>query len=409
MTRREIAVAFATMLVMTVAEAQVPPAPTPMTPMTPTPMGQTPPATPAETPPTQPMNPMAPMPPAAAPGAAWPTAVGGKDLATWIKEMVESKDGWQRETAVKVIPYFGPAARATATKPLIRRLSDETDPGVRMNLVLVLGMIGADKPEDARSICDALNGIIVRAANGSAVRLHATRSLSAYGQHAVVAIPSLDAISEDPSWETRQSVVMTLGRIGRATDPKKGPNMTALNSLIKRLAKEESIVVRLEIAQALLIVGPPLYKADVPGDYARVIKPYLDAVTKQLEKETDDATKVWLTMVHMSYDGTVYNETTIAKIADYMNKPDLYAKFAALRALALLGEKAKPALAGIMGMLKSDDPTLVAEAMSSLAALKTQATPALAELEKIKAGNNPQLKAMAAITIDAINGKPPAK
>jgi HEAT repeat protein len=395
-----------------------PPAATPSPPAATPPMTANPPpaTTPPVVPPLMPENPPAavPMPvapinptPAAAPAApTWPTAIGGKDLTTWLKDLVESKDAAIRETAVKAIPLFGPTARGPALKPFLKRLTEETDPGVRMNLILALGAIGAEKPEEAKSICEALNGIILRAGVGSPVRLHATRSLSNYGPAATMAIATMDSISEDTAWETRQAIVMTLGRIGRATDTKRGPSPQALNTLIKRLAKEESAVVRLEIAQSLLLLGPPAFKPEVTGDYVRVITPYLDAVKKRLDIETDDATRVWLLMVNMQYDGNTFNDTTISKIADSLNSENVYARYAALRALALLGEKAKAALPAMINVLRNEDVALVAESVSALAAMKATAMPALPELERIKTTHaNEALKTMATEAIDIITGK----
>ncbi|CAN5297871.1 hypothetical protein BH11PLA2_BH11PLA2_40710 [soil metagenome] len=384
-----------------------PPGAPPATPPVATPPVATPPAAtpPVATPPVTPpvAAPVAPVAPPAAP--AWPTQVGGKDLAAWLKEFTDSKDGSVREMAVKVIPMFGPTARAPALKPLIRRLGDETDPGVRANIILALGAIGSEKPEEAKQICEALHGILLKAGLGSPVRLHASRALAHYGPAAALAIPTFKNVAEDPAWETRQAVAQTLGRIGRATDPKKGPNSQAMNILIDRLMREESAVVRLEIAQSLLMLGPPAYRPDVQGDYEKVIKPFLDVIAKKLESETDDATRVWLLMVNMAYDGRAFNDTTITRIADYLNKPDVYAKYAALRALGLLGDKAKAAVNAMIGVLRSEDNSLVAEAIAALAAMKTLAKDALPELERIKAGTNDYLKTMATEAIDIISGK----
>lgn len=336
----------------------------------------------------------------------WPTQIGGKDLEAWIKELRESPDGNVREMAVKVIPMFGPAARSPALRPLCQQLARESDPGVRINIIILLGAINAEKPEEIKMVVEALNGILGKASPGSPVRLHAARALASYGPAAAQAIPILLTMDSDFAWETRQAVAYTVGRIGRATDPKKGPNLSALNSLSNRLNREESAAVRLEIAQSMLVLGPPAHRPEVPGEYERNVKQYLDAVTKRLETETDAATKVWLLMVQMTYDGRAYNDTTIAKIADFIHMPDIGGRIAALRALALLGDKAKPALPNMLAALKWDDPALLTEAMVAAAALRGEATAALPDLERIKNGTDEYLKLLATNAITEITKKP---
>jgi hypothetical protein len=181
-----------------------------------------------------------------------------------------------------------------------------------------------------------------------------------------------------------------------------------MNFLAKRLAKEESAMVRLEIAQSLLLIGIPAYNPNITGDYEKAIRPYLDAVEKRIAIETDPATHVWLMMTHMTYDARAFTDVTISKIADYINKPEVAGKLAALRALALLGERAKPALPTMIGTLKWTETDLLLEGIVALAALKKEAKDALPELERIKAGTDPTLKDVAAQAIDIINGKPPA-
>jgi HEAT repeat protein len=352
----------------------------------------------------------APTPPAAPPAAAapqtWPTVIAGKDLAGWIKEMKESPDGAVREMAVKAIPLFGPSARSPALRPLIQQLSRETDPGVKINIVLVLGQIGAEKPEEAKMIVEALNGLLGSTSPGSPFRLHVIRSMTMYGPTAALAIPLMKNHAADPAWETRQAVAMSLGRIGQPTDPKKGPSKPALDVLAERLGKEECAAVRLEIAQSMVLLGVPAYQASVSGEYEKVVKPYFDAVTKKLEVETDPATRVWLLVALMRYDGHAFNDTTISKIADAINGKDIGGRIAALRALALLpGDKSKAALPSMLAALKFPEPELVVEAMVALAAMKTFAKDALPELERIKAGQDEYLKQVATAAIDIISGK----
>ncbi len=342
-----------------------------------------------------------------APTPSYPTQVAGKDLAAWLKELRESPDGYVRETAVKVIPLFGPQAIGPAARPLALQLKAETDPGVRVNIILALAMYGGEKTDDTKLIVDNLNQILIRANRGSPVRLHATRTLTAYGTEASSAVGTLINFNmdEDSAWETRQAVCMALGRISQ--DPKRGPNPKVLQTLVKRLPLEESATVRLEIAQSLLLLGPPKFNEKIPGDYQRVIKPFLDPVVKRIEVETDAATKIWLRMVQMFYDGTALTDANIARIADGINGTEPGAKIAALRALALLGKNAKPALPAMIGALKWEEPAMLYEAITAVAALKDVAKDALPELERLKANKDEYLK-QAATEAHKIISAPPA-
>lgn len=367
---------------------------------------------PAPTPPTPPAVPMVETPP------DWPKEISGKDLKGWLTELKESTDGSVREYAIKVIPQFGPPARRDSIKPLLAALRQENDPGVKVHLLMVIGTIGAETPEEAREITEALRLVIANAGLGSPYRLHATRAMINYGAFGASAIPELKSIAVDPSWEIRRAVASALGHVGRVDekpiDPKKppvpslverkGPNATALATLNDRLSKEKTTAVRLEIVQSMILLGPPGYRTS--ADYPLAIKPYLTSVNDQLKVEKDKAIVVWLHVLIMLYDGTQLNDATIGKIADNIVGTDINAKVAAIRALGMLGDRAKPALPKLIETLKADDPALIAEAIQCLASMQALAIPALPDLEKIKKDSKEELlKTMAGNAIDIISGR----
>jgi len=348
----------------------------------------------------------------------WPKEISGKDLKGWLAELKESTDGSVREYAIKVIPQFGPPARRESIKPLLSALRQENDPGVKVHLLMVIGTIGAETPEEAREITEGLRLIIANAGLGSPYRLHATRAMINYGAFGASAVPELKSIVADPSWEIRRAVASALGQVGRVEekpiDPKKppapslverkGPNATALATLSDRLSKEKTVAVRLEIVQSMILLGPPGYRTS--ADYPLAIKPYLTSVNDQLKLEKDKAIVVWLHVLIMLYDGTQLTDATIGKIADNIVGTDYNAKLAAIRALGMLGDRAKPALPKLIEIVKSDDPALIAEAIQCLASMQTVAMPALPELEKIKKDSKEELlKSMAGNAIDIISGR----
>lgn len=338
----------------------------------------------------------------------WPKELGGKDLKGWLAELKDSPDAAMRETATKVIPQFGPPARKEALLPLIAANAKETDPGVKINLLIVLGNIGAETPDEAQKLIDPLKVILASAPRGSPYKLHAARGLMTYAAHAADAIPALIVSLDDSAWETRRAAAQALGLIGRPNGKRTAPSKLALDAVSKRIAtkKEPTVPVRLELVQAMVVMGAPSV-AD-PMEYAAQVEPYFKAINEQLKDEREKAIQVWLRLLLMLYDGSQLTEASIKKIAEYVPADDVGGRVAALRALALLNDRAKPFVPIITDALKSADPTTVYEAISALAALDELARPALPELEKLKATSKDEaVKYFAGQAIDMISGKKP--
>jgi HEAT repeat protein len=348
-----------------------------------------------------------PSPPGGNKPPEWPKEVGGKDLKGWLAELKDSPDGAMREAATKAIPMFGPSARKEAMQPLITAVRRETDPGVKVNLLIVLGNIGPENAEEGKKVVDILKITLSTAPQGSPYKLHAARGLGNCALYAAEAIPELvSAGMDDTAWETRRTVAQVLGIVGRPNENKKSPNAQALTAVSKKIGSEKSAPVRLELVQAMVVMGPPVVPN--PADYPRVIAPYFKAINEGIKDEKDKAIQVWLHMLLMLYDGSQLTDATIKKIADLVPGPDLGGRLAALRALAMLDERAKPFVPVIIAALKTDDPVTQLEAMNALAAMREHARPALPELEKIKTtSKNEDLKESAAEAIDIINGKAP--
>lgn len=337
----------------------------------------------------------------------WPKELGGKDLKGWLAELKDSPDGSMREAASKAIPHFGPSARKESLQPLIDATKRETDPGVKVNLLMDLGNIGSDDAAEARKLVEVFALTLTGSPKGSPYKLHAARGLANYAPDATSAISELIQNMDDSSWETRQAVARTLGLIGRPNDKKKTPTKQALDAVSKRIHLEKSVPVRLELVQAMVVMGAP--NVTDPNEYAAAIAPYFKIINDQLKDEKDKAIQVWLRLLVMQYDGSQLTEASIKKIADYVPAADIGGRIAALRALALLDDRAKPFVPVMIDALKSDDQVTVVEAMSALAALEEDARSALPALEAIKATNKDEgIKAMAGMAIERINAKKPA-
>ncbi len=363
------------------------------------------------------------VPPAAAPGAAppaepkieWPKEVAGKDLKGWIAELKDSPDAAMREAASKAIPAFGPPARDEALTPLLAALRKESDPGVKVNLLIVIGNIGPRNAEEGKKVVDPLKIIVSTSSSGSPYRLHAARGLGNCAAFASEAVPELVSALEDAAWETRRTVAQVLGVVGRPNGKRLSPNAQALGAVSKKIRTEKSLPVRLELVQAMVSMGPPVVPMSNPPQpqefaaYAKAIEPYFKVINEQLKDEKDKSIQVWLTVLLMLYDGSQFTETTIKKIADHVPGADANARIAALRALGLLDEKAKPFLPAMQEALKHEDPVTVIEAINALAALDKHAKAAIPDLEKLKATTKDEaIKAMAAAAIDIILEKKPA-
>jgi HEAT repeat protein len=374
----------------------------------------------AQAPATQPGNPpaTAPAPPAGntAPTPSplgtgekppeWPKEIDGKDLKGWLVELKESPDGAIREQAVKIIPQFGPSARKEALNTFVTVLGRETDPGVRVNIIILLGSIAPDDAVEGRKVVEPLKNLLANSANGSPMRLYSARALTNLAAYAQDTLPQYKAASEDNSWETRLAVAQAMGVIFRPVDEKKGPNLGALDLLKDRLKTEKSAAVRMELVQSLLVLGPPAFKD--PMEYPKVVGPYFKAVTDHMKVEKDKAIQVWLYMLLMRYDGSQLTDTTIKKIADHVVGPEIPARVAALRALGLLDERAKPYIPTMLDAVKLDEPTTKLEALNALSALRTNAREAIPELEKLKNDSkNETLKTIYAQTIEIIQGRKP--
>ena len=338
----------------------------------------------------------------------YPGEIYGKDLTTWLRELKESTDPAVRESAVKVLPGFGPDARGPSLEPLLLALRSEPDPGIRVAIIDMLGVIGFTTQEEGKKITSALALEMVRLGPGSILRLHIVRSLTNFGPTAAASLPNLLDIVKDPSWETRRAVAFALGRIGYPTVPERGPSERALGSLSGTLLKDSCSVVRLEAVQSLVLLGPPEYNRQLPQEYPVKIKPFLDAATAAQKTEKDKSVQIWLMMLIMRYDGSQLKDENIKLIVNHIDGADVAARLHALSAVGMLGEKAKPFIGKVTGVLTTNDPPSIGAALSTLAALGDVARPALPELEKLKTDTkNEELKALVTQTISAILKQPP--
>ncbi len=376
-----------------------------------------PPGSPAAPPSTATPSPAAGQPGAMTPPAAttpakeekpkWPTTVNGRSLGEWLTDF-KSPDPTVRDSAVKVIPLFGPDARKIAPKELIK-LIDDPDPGIRINAMLILGAVGFEDKKDVHAAARAMAALVGKTAPGSMIRLHAARTLAGIGPEAYSpeVISAINGIANDPSWETRQAVAAALGRLGAPVyddkPPPPGPykppalkrpaSKPAMDKLVFALLKDPSAAVRMEAMQSMIVLGPP-YTAD-PAAYPKLVAKYLEEIDQRLKTEKDPGVRIWLMVVQMMYDNRTIRDDT-KKIAEYLSGTDDNLKVQALNALAVLGPLAKEVKEEIAECLKMKPAEVPAAAIACILAMGDTGRYALADLEQLeKTTDSKDLKKLA--------------
>lgn len=384
-----------------------------------------PPAKPADPPPTgtEPETPK----PMAPEKVTYPEKVSGRDLKGWLKELEYTaggpvqRDDQMRESAVKIIPSFGPDARKPSVKPLIEVIRSDPDPGVQIAAITVVSSMGFDMRDEVKPVIQVLNQRLANSTSGNVVRMYCVRSLASFGQDAAISIPYLYKVCLDPSWETRREIAIALSLIGAPPvdekgNPKKGkdghpigPNMEAVNTLLDFQLLDRSVSVRLEAAKSLLALGPLQFKD--PLEYIEKTKKPLEAIDKAVKFEggkggtnkyggrPDRGMYVWMLLLQVMYDDRQANDNLL-ELARLVKEPDGpkadEVRLFALQALGVGGgllqnpklkegtaEKVVKAVADALAY--EHEPVLQYTALQTLALMGKSADAALPAVEKVAA------------------------
>ncbi len=428
-------------------------------PQPPKPTDPPPPVKPADPPPTgtQPETPKptAPLEP------KYPERVGGKDLDGWLKELAYTaagpiqKDDQVRETAVKIIPSFGPSARKPAVKPLIEAIRVDPDPGVQVAAITVVSSMGFDMREEVRPVMGVLIARMRASATGSVVKMYCVRSLASFGPDAVSCIGIFQESCLDPSWETRREIAIALSLVGAPpTDakgiPKKdtGPNVKAIETLINYQLQDRSVTVRMEAVKSILALGPPFPKT--PEEFIKETAKSRDMIEKVVLFESGKGPKVnarnaspdrgmyaWALLLQVMYDDRKIPDN-LKELAKLVAEPDGpkadEVRLFALQALGVggglvkgLADKPGPenkatvekVVKAVADALKYDESALQYTALQTLVMMGKTADAAIPDLQKLVAkgpkkphGEAPKgtpgddhLPKMAAQAIEVLTGK----
>jgi HEAT repeat protein len=383
----------------------------------------------------QPVMPAPQAPPAAPPSGVtppagqpkpfeWPKTVGDKPLDHWIG-LLDSPDPTVRETAIKTVPLFGPAARKAVPK-LIARL-DDPDPGPRVNAIIAVYTVGVEGKDDVQKAVRSLTGSINGTREGSVIRLYAARCLGAIGPDAHTAVPALALLTKDPAWETRDAAAAALGRAGAPVfegtppggappQPKRPANPTA-RSRLTDLLKDPSRAVRLEAIQSLLLLGPPTTQD--PNLYVKEAQPLIDPVLARLAPGTDKApgekdpgVRMWLNALVLMYDDR-HEPKAFAEMAAAVAAADPELRVQGLTAMAMLGGKAGKAIDTVRAALGASEPAVAKAAVACVLALPpADGRKAAPDLQRLAASAaDEELKAFAAEAVKRLQpgaAPPPA-
>jgi len=401
--------------------------------------------------------------------AEYPKLIAGRSLEEWLEEAIRHKDPQFREAALRILPLFGPGARALIIRPLCAVIrNSSTDPSIRLAAIGIVANLGfdfrindntstpAEKKKMAelraasREVIGALMAVMADTGPGSSLRLACVQALATFGADAHIAVGvrggnpgNLRQMAVDPSWPTRQATAVTLGVVGvppekdGKTDWTLNPYDPATDILLNVLLKDKCAAVRVTATQSLLMLGPP--KVKTGEDYVKAVQKYLKPVVERVEPltpggkpaEEDHAVLVWQWLLQLSYDSRKLDEN-IKKIAHQVKEPTdtggagkdkgAGVRLQALYCLAALGPRAAPAMPTLREALDQyDDPVIVVATLQAIASVGTKGgADALPELTKVKNGSkdgqkpddapkdwkpNPFLRLLAEDAINVVTGK----
>ncbi len=347
----------------------------------------------------------------------WPKQISGKSLGEWMAEF-KSPDPTTRDTAVRIIPGFGPEGRKQASKDLIK-LIDDPDPGVRINAMLTIGQMGYESTADMRAVATAIGSQLKKTVPGSMIRLHGCRTLASMGPEAFGAMGDVFYVADDPAWETRLAVCTTISRIGATLYDDKPPpkvpagtpppppvvrrhaSRAAMDKLLYKMLKDPASGVRMEATQSLITLGPPY--APTPAAYVTLIRPYLDEITRRIKDEKNADVKIWLYLCQSMYDDRTMDDNIKTVAAMIAAAPDISTRVQALNALGILGPRAKDAGGQVAAALRQTDPDVIAAAIATLAMLGVEGKYYTTDLDRfIKETKDEGLKKLAEEAVKSI-------
>jgi hypothetical protein len=291
------------------------------------------------------------------PKIEWPKSIQGKNLDAWVKE-ISAKDASTREAAIRVLPLFGPDARKATSLILLNTIKSATeDVSVRMAAIEVVPLLGLEKSELDAGL-DAMVSIIKPGSGFDRhFRMGTVAALGSCGPIARRAIPVIatGALRDTGSWQMRKVAAFALGRLGLPMKEDEGPDIKAVDPLSEALnLGDSSHLVRKEIINSLLVLGPPHVEASW--------KKERESLSKAM-RDTDHVVAIWAHVVFIRTEQQLIkrDDKNLDAVARYLTNPDIALRIEALQALGTLGNEAKTRWQDIASICK-DSADAVAKA-----------------------------------------------
>lgn len=311
--------------------------------------------------------------------------LGGKNLAEWIKQTTR-KDPYLREQAVRMIGQFPPDLETKKKViPVLVGLLDDRDAGVgASSLGSLQAFLKFEKDEaidqkDFEKLIKALTATLTKGIAYS--RLQSINALAQIGPAAKEAIKPLVGIlvpqsaRELHSWDMRRAAATALGRI--AYDTEKGPELSAINALLKAMREDECAQVRLMSLFSIGQLGSPKDKEKYwLGTEQRILQ-------QVVKEEHDESIRLWARVVLIKLDEAnkpvapfllKRHEEYVNDLARILKRqsadPEIRAQ--AAQALGWLGATAKAEIGLLIQTLQDGKPAVAAAAAQSFSSMKTE-------------------------------------
>ncbi|MCX7700427.1 MAG: HEAT repeat domain-containing protein [Gemmataceae bacterium] len=355
-----------------------------------------------------PMNPPMPMNPMGPPKWEPPKQILGESVDKWIErlDIRTCKDPGFRAAAVQFVPMFGDSAKKALPK-IVDRLNDP-DLNVRMAALVVLTTIPVDDSAQQKRILDRLigsGGLIY--SDQLLVNLQVALACSRLGPVCASAIPVLASeryLKNVRSYEVRRASAEALGQVGRP-DPKSNTpvNRQAIIALMNALKDESALMVRIEIVQSLIHLGPPDDEQDLIAEI-RVLE-------QRTQVEPDPVLKLWLFVSLMRLQPNLINEKNLSPLVNALSSSDHRVRVGAAQCFAFMGPDAKSKAGALKIGLdaansgKDEDKEFAFQTLFAVARMGKEASVLRPQVQALLTHPEPAIKEMAQYALDRIDGK----
>jgi HEAT repeat protein len=330
--------------------------------------------------------------------------IGGRKLEQWIAD-ISSKDRSKGENALRTVLMFGPEKAYRAVPAIVAELKKHSpfqpiDTSIRVNAAITLGTIlGQAEVVDPRVVDEAvavLKGLL--SDQQALVKYRVAEALGRIGPRAKAAVPYLiGATADRDTWEVRHAAVLALGTVAQVEKGKPDPLVT--RALCDAL-RDDSFLVRLGAAQALLWLGPP---ATASRDDAV-------AALRTAAKDPEQTVQITAHLALLRLKGGD-DETHLKAIGKFLENADPLLRMQGAEALGTVGPEAKSQVPRLIAALKDRDARVVSWSVWALTEMGPAAREAVPQLKQLAGdmGRPENLRKLAAEAVQTLAGKDKGK